>query len=359
MNQDMFINILSHSPVSVVEKFRHLNKECNQRTYTSSFLKLHLQRTNSISGYFLQYSERLTLHSTFVEALGNRPCGTEVSLDFLPPGKVKIEACDSSHGILLCVNDRPVRGRQPEYVICKPTTKQYLILPKPKTRYFTVALGLMVIGSNPFRYKIIRLSDLPYMENRRYNINTTFVCDVFDSVSFAWKRLKNFELLEDDLLSPWNSKPIASYGFLHWLTTRNNVIRFCFETETWSYSPVPENLASANSLNLTSYEGKLGIISSRSKEGVDCEDLWVLKSIFGTSWVNVKEIENKGLKSVGFLSNDVVTLADVDRICLYNMNNGKSQNLEIRAPKFSPSHYSTIIYFPIFSDYQRVEFDGR
>ncbi|KAH0909533.1 hypothetical protein HID58_032854 [Brassica napus] len=285
MNPDMIIEILSHSPASLVGKCRLLNKECNKRTYDSSFLKLNLQRTNSVSGYFLEFSERLRVHSAFVRDLGNIPSGSdEISLDFLPPGRVSIKACDASHGILLCVNDLPVKGRQPEYIVCKPTTKQYMILPKPKTRYFTIALGLMVIGSDPFRYKILRLSQLPGNENRRYSFSFTLVCEVFDSDSFAWKRLNNVELPEEDLLVPRAANPVASYGFLHWLTTSNNVFRFCFKTNSWSFFPVPENLASDDSLKLTRYDGKVGVISSRSKEGVDYQDLWVLERSFGDSW---------------------------------------------------------------------------
>ncbi|XP_006301484.2 F-box protein At5g18160 [Capsella rubella] len=351
----MFSEVLSRTPFWAVEKFRFLNKECSKTTYTSKFLKLNLERTETICGYFLQYSRRLTLRSFFVEALGNEPGGThEVSLDFLPMG-ITIEACDASHGILLCVDDRPLT----EYIICKPTTKQYLVLPQPKNQSITVATGLMVIGSNPFRYKILRLSHVCYMENQRYTFNTSFVCEVFDSDTFAWKRLNNLELVEGDMLSYWNSKPTSSYGFLHWLT-RKHVIRFCFETEAWSYSPVPEDIASGNSQDLSSYEGKLAIISSRTKDGLNYEEVWVLKSPFGGSWVNVKEFpKDLSLKTVGFLSNDVVTLADKNQICLRNMNNGESEILQIRAPNYSPPNISTIFYFLLFSDHKRVEFDAR
>ncbi|CAH8382568.1 unnamed protein product [Eruca vesicaria subsp. sativa] len=361
MNVDMIIEILSHSPASVVGKCRLLNKECNKRTYDSSFLTHSLQRTNSVSGYFLEYSERPRVHSAFVKDLGNDDVPHEISLDFLPPGRVSIKACDASHGVLLCVNDLPVKGRQPEYIICKPTTKQYMVLPKPKTRYFTIALGLMVVtGSDPFRYKIIRLSQLPGNENKRYNFSFTLVCEVFDSDSFAWKRLDNVELTEEDLLVTRMSNPVASYGFLHWLTTSNNVFRFCFKTNSWSFFPVPENLASDNSLKLTRYDGKVGVISSaRSKEGVDYQEIWVLESSLGNSWVNVKEIKSIGLEPVGFSSNDVVTLAGLDGICSYNMNNGKSQKLKIRDPKFFPCYYCTTSYFPFYSDYERVELNGR
>lgn len=369
MNQDMIIDILSRCPASVVDKFRILNKECNQRTYNSSFLQLNLQRTNSVSGYFLQYMHRYNHISAFVEVLGNRTCGSEISLDFLPPGRVKIEACDAIHGILLCVNDRPVRGSGPLYIICKPTTKQYLIIPKPKIRYSAVTYGLMVIGSNPFRYKILRLSILPHWQERKYTCNWTYVCEVFDSVSFAWKRLNDVELPERDFLSSWNDIPIASYGVLHWLTVGKNVFRFCLKTETWLLFPVPENLASASFLTLSRYEGKLAIISLRSRDGMDYDEVLVLESYFANSWISVKKVKNIGIEPVWLSGNDVVTLADWnstsihnmirDRIRLYNLNNGKSQKLEIRDPRFFPSRYSDISYFPFYSDYERVEFDGR
>ncbi|KAL1220557.1 F-box protein [Cardamine amara subsp. amara] len=378
MNQDMIIDVLSRCPASVVDKFRIiLNKECYKRTYNSSFIKLNLQRTNSVSGYFLQYMRRYNQFSAFVEVLGNRTCESEISLDFLPPGRVKIEACDASHGILLCINDRPVRGRGPLFIICKPTTKQYLIIPNPKTRYFAVKYGLMVIGSNPFRYKILRLSNLPSVEKRRrYNFNNNyFVCEVFDSDSFAWKRINNVEVPEDDLLSSmwrhWHSLPIASYGVLHWLTLNNNVFGFCLKTETWLLIPVPENVASASFLTLSSYEGKLAIISLRSRDGMDYDEVWVLKSYFDNSWVSVKKIKkNEGLEPVWLSGNDAVTLADWnmmsiytklynrDRIFLYNLNNGKSHKSETRDPRFFPL-FSDVSYFPFYSDYERVEFDGR
>ncbi|CAA7053791.1 unnamed protein product [Microthlaspi erraticum] len=362
INADMITEILSHSHVSVIEKSRLLNKEFNERTHSSSFLKLKLQNTNSVSGYFLEYNRCLKAHSTIIRNQENIPHKSEISLDFLPRGRVNVKACDASHRILLCVNDLPFRGRQPEYMICKPTTKQYMIIPKPKTRYFTIALGLVVTGADPLRYKIIRLSHLPSKENRRYNFNFTLLCEVFDSDSFAWKRLsKNVELPAEDIPGVRMSEPVAAYGFLHWLTANNNVLRFCLKTETWSFLTVPENLASDRSLKLTRYKGKLGFFRSRSKEGEDYQEIWVLESSLGNSWVKVKKIKSMGLEPIGFLSNDVVTLAGKDKKFLYNynMNNGKSRKLQIRSPGFSPNMDASLSYFHLCSDFKRVEFGGR
>ncbi|CAA7053787.1 unnamed protein product [Microthlaspi erraticum] len=257
----------------------------------------------------------------------------------------------------MCVNDLPVRGRHPKYMVCKPTTKQYQIIPRPKTRHFTITHGLVVMRTDPLRYKIVRLSP----SNRRYNLNFTLVCDVFDSDSFAWKRLsKNVELPAEDMPGVRMSEPVAAYEFLHWLTANNNVLRFCLKTDTWSFLAVPEHLASDKSLKLARYEGKLGFFRSRSKEGVDYQEIWVLESSLRSSWVKVKEIKSMGLEPVGILSNDVVTLVDKEKF-LYNcnMNNGKSQKLQIRSPRFSPYMVANSSYFHLCSDFKRVEFGGR
>lgn len=121
INQDMILEILSRFPASDIEKSRLLNKECNKRSYESWFLNLNRDRTNSISGYFAQYNGGGDNYQTsFVyEKTGSQNNG--VSIDFLPPGKVKIEACDASHGILLCVNE--TGPSVTEYIVCKPTTK--------------------------------------------------------------------------------------------------------------------------------------------------------------------------------------------------------------------------------------------
>ncbi|CAN7090589.1 unnamed protein product [Brassica rapa subsp. narinosa] len=159
INQDMILEILSRFPASDIEKSRLLNKECNKRSYESWFLNLNRDRTNSISGYFAQYNGGGDNYQTsFVyEKTGSQNNG--VSIDFLPPGKVKIEACDASHGIFLCVNE--TGPSVTEYIVCKPTTKQYQIIPNPTMQTFAGSFGLAVNRLNPFRFKILRLSSLP------------------------------------------------------------------------------------------------------------------------------------------------------------------------------------------------------
>ncbi|BAB11478.1 unnamed protein product [Arabidopsis thaliana] len=162
LDYDVLLEIMSYCPATEMAKFRLLSKECNKRSYEMSFINRHLHRTNSFLGYIFYYKDNKWFrnHSCFVSGVDEKD-KNRINLAFLPPlCNVSIEACDTHHGILLCV-DVVFKGRQkiPDYIVCKPATKQYRIIPNPKTRFGTVATGLMVISSNPFRYKIIRVSD--------------------------------------------------------------------------------------------------------------------------------------------------------------------------------------------------------
>lgn len=104
IDQDMIIEILSRFPAWDVGKSRVLNNKCNKRSYESWFLNLNRDRTNSICGYFAA-TLRNTLRNYQTRFVYDEKTVSEnngVSIDFLPPGKIKIEACDASHGILLC-----------------------------------------------------------------------------------------------------------------------------------------------------------------------------------------------------------------------------------------------------------------
>ncbi|VVB09541.1 unnamed protein product [Arabis nemorensis] len=367
MNEDTILEILSYCPATEIAKFRQLNKACNKRSYEFYFTTCHLPRTNSVFGYLIQCSNReFKYRSSFVSGVEEEtPEKTIISLDFLPSKHVKIEACDTRNGILLCVDEDKYEGgrRIPDYIVCKPATKEYRIIPNPKTRYFTVVTGLMVIQSDPFRYKIVRVSEPMKHERRKmkegcYNLN----CEVFDSDSFAWKRLNDLELPRYEFIRR-SDKPVSSYGFLHWLTTENNVIRFCMRTETWSFFPVPVGLVSDGSppLALVRYEGKLGLLVS-SRGGED-DDLWVLENSFGKSWINVKDGKitrsqgSRYVEPIWFVSNDVVSMAGFDRLSLYNMNSNKSKHLHMnKTQDFFLSYYHSPkdCFIPFYSNYDTV-----
>ncbi|EOA18960.1 hypothetical protein CARUB_v10007595mg [Capsella rubella] len=362
MNQDVIQEILSHCPATEIARFRLLNKECNKRSYELSFIDHHLHRANSVFGYFVHYEDKWFRYRTrFIPGIEDeqedQEDKTSISLEFLPRNNTKIEACDTNHGILLCIGDR-FKGVKtiPEYIVCKPATKQYRIIPNPKTRYRKIATGLMVISSNPFRYKIIRVSEpRNWMTKDGYYNNN---CELFDSDSFTWKRLNGFELAE---FFPREAIPVSAYSCLHWLTGKNNVIRFCMRTETWSIFSVPDELLGDKSLVLVSYEGKLGVstLHSESRNGAE---LWVLENSYRKCWVKVKDAKVTALKDeyaqpLWFPSSDVVSVAASDRLGLYNMNNNICRYLHKEKLLFPFGYSPSYHLIPFYSNYDRVGLD--
>ncbi|CAN6804884.1 unnamed protein product, partial [Brassica oleracea] len=213
---------------SDVGKSRLLNKECNKRSYEAWFLNLNHDRTNSISGYFAQYNGgEYNYHTRFIhEKTVSENNG--VSIDFLPPGKVKIEACDASHRILLCVNE--TRPSVTEYIVCKPTTKQYQILPNPTMQTCAVSFGLAVNRLNPFRYKILRLSRLPgklgvsrwWMTGSGEELNRLWVLK--SSFEKSWVKVKDIKRMgigENVLWTPSNDMVTLSSWDRLWLYNVN------------------------------------------------------------------------------------------------------------------------------------------
>ncbi|KAH0937707.1 hypothetical protein HID58_005168 [Brassica napus] len=262
LTQDMVLEILSYCPASSIEKFKFLNTDYYKRMSESWFINLNHSRTNSIFGVFLQYEG---YYSTFNSSFVLTGDG-EVSLDFLPIERVKIEACDASHGIFLCVASGYLK--KTPYVVCKLTTREYQTIPTPETGYSTIECdfktivsGLMVIRTNPLRYKIVKIS--------KQSKIFTVICEVFDSDSFVWKRLDDFKQPQGGkfILS---SVPVRNNQFLNWLASSGkNVIRFCMKTETWSLHPLPSDLPNYYSLQLLANQGgKLGIVVWKPKVGL-------------------------------------------------------------------------------------------
>ncbi|EOA17956.1 hypothetical protein CARUB_v10006367mg [Capsella rubella] len=360
MNKDIILEILSYCPVSAIEKFRFLNKDYYKLISESSFINLNLRRTKSVFGVFLQYQGyHSAFYSSYVLTSENIHRRSNLSLDFLPLEKVKIEACDPSHGILLCVDSKRY-GRNP-YMVCKPTTKQFQTIPNPETGCSrTIITGLMVIRANPLRYKIVKLSQEMKIENDNCY---TLLCEVFDSDLFAWKRLEDDVKLPKGEFLRISSVPISANGFLHWLTTSNkNVFRFCMKTSTWSLLPLPnDDLAKGSPLILAKYEGKLCIMLWKAKSGESLKGFWMLHSSFGKTWVNVKEEksiveEDKLVRPVWLLPRtNVAMMCGFDWVGLYDMETKrmKSERYKISLPS-TFGFDSSFNYFPFYSDYEKL-----
>lgn len=161
-SSDIIFEILTHTQLQALGTCRLVCKEWNHMTYESGFTQLHREKSNleTVSGYFMQSKiSDGDYSSEFVSNHQHSSSSPTMSLSFMPM-PVKIEA--SCHqGLLLCVSQNPqsvFNHRVPKYYVCKPSTKQWQLVPNPKTKYFTDRTAIIVTQLQPLHYKIARLS---------------------------------------------------------------------------------------------------------------------------------------------------------------------------------------------------------
>ena len=195
------------------------------------------------------------------------------SLDFLP-GPVQMEA-STKQGILLCVKSSETRILGvPEYFVYKPSTKQWQQIPNPKTRYETKRCAMVVLRSNPLRYKIVWFSE-PKFSGIRDNSCYSLWCEIFDSVTWAWKKLEDrvrFPEYKFLRLEP----AVSVCGSFYWLMTNNQVFAFHEDTESWTIFNIPKSLCKRNYfsyMKLVKYQGNRTVCKD-----IDFIQLWVMET---------------------------------------------------------------------------------
>jgi len=94
---DVIYEVLTHSSIKTIGKFRFLSKECNKFTYKSTFTKLHNQKTNIVSCLFIQNMIRNEYHIFFVLTNTSNPV-PEISFDYLPDN---VECINKSKSTIL------------------------------------------------------------------------------------------------------------------------------------------------------------------------------------------------------------------------------------------------------------------
>ncbi|KAF8393209.1 hypothetical protein HHK36_021450 [Tetracentron sinense] len=144
-------------------------------------------------------------------------------------------------------------GKTPRYYVYKPTTREWRMIPNPKTRYFTERTAMLVRGLNPLHYFIVRFSQPKCCS---YNLR----CEIFDSNCWMWKRSKDIQLPYSMLLSL--EPAVYVNGAFHWLINNEHVFAFDIDRESWIMSPLPQELIvdvsnDYDHKHLGEYEGKL------------------------------------------------------------------------------------------------------
>ncbi|KAJ8750836.1 hypothetical protein K2173_016017 [Erythroxylum novogranatense] len=356
LHLDMVFQILTSCSLQTLAKCRTLSRECNSMTSDTPFMNLLLQRTGVVSGFFVQTIHFNSCYSTFVS---RHTSNHNPSLDFLPV-HTKI-AASGGLVLLLGINDKG-NHKIPKYYVCKPCTKQWQRIPNPKTRFFTKNIGMIVLRSNPLRYKIVRFSEhkFPSLFFKNKEAYYFLRCEVFDSDTWAWKELEDVKLQYGEFLA--FRPPVPARGSLHWVTTGNNVLGFDPNNETHTIFSLPEAIIedsdSQESEELVPYEGKLGFIRNRKDS---CMELWVMeRKNCEVAWnkrpsINLEDLSTKESfwSTRSFYNADTTLLEGFYKMIFYNIKDGKIDSVSMNRI------LGQVEIFPFLSDFEVVDLKTR
>ncbi|KAH1131868.1 hypothetical protein J1N35_003246 [Gossypium stocksii] len=311
-SNDVLLEIFSRADLKTMKKCRVLSKECKDLTYESTFMRLHSQRTSTMVGYLLQcsknfgYSWRHRLSSNFVSIAnsGLEPKLTPKFLSFLPE-PVQVVAT-VNEGLVLCSTRLYGENR---FYICKPSTQQWEFIPAPNPGFYRSKISMLVLGSNPLRFKIVGLSDS--IDDKH---------SVSDSESDS----------ESDLDSEKN-QGVSACGGLHWLIfnreqDKDIVLSFDGNKEEWKMASLPNSLRRKEyweQIALVSWEGNLGLVKVGSKTKM--MDVWVLNHEH--IWIRKHTMNlNKECfltRFYSFYSADTLLMKDIWSVYFYNFKTQK------------------------------------
>ncbi|XP_060189341.1 putative F-box protein At1g12855 [Lycium barbarum] len=361
---DIIFEILTRTSLKTLDTSKAVSKEWNDLIFESSFMPQFCERSQNISGCFVQALSRTKHVTEFVSMDGCSGNSTKAPFhlpidDIVKPRDnfcnyyfdVKIEA-SSKQGILCCVR---ISKNEYRYHVCKPSTKQWMKLPNPRTRYSTVKVALIVLKSNPLRFKIIRLSKprTLYHHYRKLDLNY-YRCEVFDSEGWEWRQGKDL-LVPQGFYFDKRTPAVNASGLVYFKLRDDQVMalnyngeeafpRFSLPNPAFEYNDYQYN-------QLVEYNGKLGL-TCLSPKGME---LWVFEN--GRQvWELKKEVDIETIKGVtqfptpvGFYNADIALTKDYYEVIFY-----KLQDKSFNVVKLDKCHTVQEI-FPFRSDLEPLD----
>ncbi|XP_017222448.1 uncharacterized protein LOC108199227 [Daucus carota subsp. sativus] len=345
---DLLFEIFSQCSLKLVDKSKTVSKVCKDIMYEPMFMQYHKKKTGAIYGYLIQ---SLYKNNHFSSVVSLDDVISTVSLDFLPRKSQILASTDQ--GIMCCIS-RENGWRNERFYVCKLMTKQIQMLPNPKLRYMTDKVAMVVLESNPLRYKIIRLSGL---ETRLWSDHHTYLCEIFDSKTWLWEQSKI--MLPLRVLISRDS--IFVSGSVHWLLSDNRILAFDVKTTTHTIFSLPHDARvkenEFHTIRLVKYKGKLGLIKGLGSEF----EIWELENSRTRVWKRIKEINAEAVEkkepycvpqAVGLYSRDVALMKGRDYI-FYNFEDA---SLSVAKLDHHLTHPNDV--FPFRSDLEPVDLRG-
>lgn len=119
-------------------------------------------------------------------------------------------------------SSHPTNNDLTAFHVCKPTTNQFQALPDPEFDYSTCKAAIVIIGVEPLRYKIFRVSYVSTWspEDDCDDFDDWYAFEIFDSKSWSWCESDTIRLPPYE--SP-NNELIASKGKMYMLLDSGNI----------------------------------------------------------------------------------------------------------------------------------------
>ncbi|WCJ37165.1 F-box and associated interaction domains-containing protein [Euphorbia peplus] len=231
-NNDMMIDILLRLPLKCLLQSKCVCKWWNHLIRDPLFISSYSRRNpqHQISGFFLQKFLFLELYSRleFIRFEGEVDASPQPSLSFIQDDKgVCIQS--SCNGLLLCSSFR-CHEEDRKYYICKPTTKQYQLLPELNCKT-VFAIDIAYDPRLSPHYKIICICNSNQLVNH-------WQIKIYDAATSSWRVSGNPVIISHDLLT-LHSRGVFWKGALHWVGTRNSLLRFEIQREHVVKIPMP------------------------------------------------------------------------------------------------------------------------
>ncbi|KAL6224231.1 hypothetical protein ACLB2K_003086 [Fragaria x ananassa] len=153
-------------------------------------------------------------------------------------------------------------------------------------------------------------------------------CEIFDSTTWAWKRLKDVILPCKTFFANKEDSVVAANGGLHWLLSDNQVFAFYEDEENREMFSLPpsavDNGGHKSKPLLAEYQGRLAVIRS----GEEFMGMWVMEHYGRKLSFCGEEIYPSPL---AFHNGDAALfMAAFDKVMFYNFQEGKSRKVRLQ-----------------------------
>ncbi|CAH1447378.1 unnamed protein product [Lactuca virosa] len=284
LDTDVFIEILSRTSLKTFHIIRRTSKHLEKLTYNSHVLDLFKGKNNVLHGVIVQQKKVWgSIERKFVSSCGS------INFDIgCIPNSCTILAT-SLNGLILGECDCSDEYPEKFLFICKPTTLDCRTLPFSIYKYIAVKFAMVVMRSNPFHFKIIRLSYAESDDVTNDRDYENFRQELFQSTTWEWRDLGNIRLPYS--VHPVSDETIISKGVVYILLSNYQILQFDAYSEEYAYQQTKVHFISQVNIDLINME-MLGRFS---------------KSLGYTTlgnWYHMPTEENSGLSMIPILNDE-------------------------------------------------------